>query len=146
MLTLALLILPILLGVLTLLTTERLSKIVALAGSLAVLALACLAWAQFDPAAGMQFVFSYPWIASVGVSFAGGIDGISLLLVLLTAFLTPLIILSTFGYSYANTRAFYALILFMEGGLPTSFCFTFSSRQHLSRCIFCLHFGGVKIA
>lgn len=117
MLTLALLVLPVVLGILTLLTPERHSKTLALVGSLAVLGVAAATWAQFDPAAGMQFVFSYKWIASAGISFAGGIDGISLLLVLLTAFLTPLIILSTFGYVYPNARTFYALILFMEGAL-----------------------------
>jgi NADH-quinone oxidoreductase subunit M len=44
-------------------------------------------------------------------------DGISLLMVLLTAFLIPLIILSSFKHDYKNPNTFYALILFMQTGL-----------------------------
>src|SRR5512139_3825818 len=46
---------------------------------------------QFDGAnAGMQFVEKVPWISSLDVSYHLGIDGISLLLVVLTTFLTPI--------------------------------------------------------
>jgi NADH-quinone oxidoreductase subunit M len=57
------------------------------------------------------------WIQTFGISFHVGMDGISLLLVLLTVFLTPLIILSTFDHTYKNAAAFYGLILFMEMAL-----------------------------
>ncbi len=57
------------------------------------------------------------WIQSFGISFNIAMDGISLLLVLLTVVLIPLIILSTFDHSYKNAAAFYALILFMEMAL-----------------------------
>jgi NADH-quinone oxidoreductase subunit M len=117
MLTLLLILLPLAAGVLTLLTGDRLSKQVALIGGLAELALAISVWTQFDPAAGLQFDFKYAWLSSAGISFAGGIDGISLILVLLTAFLTPLIILSAFGHNYKNGPTFYALVLFMQAAL-----------------------------
>jgi NADH-quinone oxidoreductase subunit M len=117
MLTLLLILLPIAAGVLTLITGDRLAKQVALIGGLAELGLAVTVWSQFDPAAGLQFEFKYDWLASAGISFAGGIDGISLVLVLLTGFLTPLIVLSAFGHTYKNTATFYSLILFMEAAL-----------------------------
>ncbi|SKC16936.1 complex I subunit 4 family protein [Dyadobacter psychrophilus] len=117
MLTLLLILLPIAAGVLTLLSGERLAKQVALVSGLAVLGVAVATWLQFDPAAGTQFSFKYAWLASGGISFAAGIDGISLVLVLLTTFLTPLIILSAFNHDYRKPASFYSLILFMEAAL-----------------------------
>ncbi|HEX3072517.1 MAG TPA: Fe-S-binding domain-containing protein, partial [Ignavibacteriales bacterium] len=45
--------------------------------------------------AGFQFVYKVLWIKSLNVSYNVGIDGISLLLILLTTFLTPLTLLSS---------------------------------------------------
>jgi len=73
--------------------------------------------AGFVPDASMQFVLNYSWIPQLGIHFHAGIDGISLITLILTNVLTPLIILSTFGHSYKNANAFYALILFMQSGL-----------------------------
>ena len=117
MLTLLLILLPIAAGVLTLLSGERLAKQVALVSGLAILGVSVATWLQFDPAAGTQFGFKYAWLASGGISFAAGIDGISLVLVLLTTFLTPLIILSAFNHDYRKPASFYSLILFMEAAL-----------------------------
>jgi NADH-quinone oxidoreductase subunit M len=117
MLTLLLILLPIAAGVITLLSGSGIAKQVALFGGLAALGLAVATWLQFDPAAGTQFGFKYAWLASGGISFAAGIDGISLVLVLLTTFLTPLIILSAFKHDYNNSPTFYSLILFMEAAL-----------------------------
>ncbi len=121
MLTLLLILLPIVAGVITLLVGANLAKQVALVGALAELGLALFVWSQFDPSAGVQFGFKYNWLASAGISFAAGLDGISLVLVLLTAFLTPLIVLSTFEHTYKNSAAFYSLILFMSAALDRRF-------------------------
>lgn len=115
---------PIVAGVITLVVGANSAKQVALIGALAELGLALFVWSQFDPAAGVQFAFKYDWLASAGISFGAGLDGISLLLVLLTAFLTPLIILSTFGHTYKNGSAFYSLILFMSAALVGVFAAT----------------------
>jgi NADH-quinone oxidoreductase subunit M len=117
MLTLLLILLPVIAGVITLFSGERLEKTVALVGGLATLGVAVTTWLQFDPSAGAQFGFKYAWVSSGGISFAAGIDGISLLLVLLTTFLTPLIILSAFKHDYKKPASFYSLILFMEAAL-----------------------------
>jgi NADH-quinone oxidoreductase subunit M len=124
MLTLLLILLPIVAGVITLLVGVNLAKQVALVGALAELGLTLFVWSQFDPSAGVQFAFKYNWLTSAGISFAAGLDGISLVLVLLTAFLTPLIILSTFSHTYKNSPAFYSLILFMSAALVGVFTAT----------------------
>ncbi|WP_256010698.1 complex I subunit 4 family protein [Desertivirga xinjiangensis] len=71
----------------------------------------------FDPAAGTQFTVDFPWLLSLGSRFNAGIDGISMLLVLLTNALVPLIILASFSHNYKSPGAFYGLILFMQSGL-----------------------------
>ena len=117
MLTLILILIPLAASLIAYFGGEKIAKTVALAGSLAAFAATLAVWQKFDPSAGTQFAFRYPWLESMGISFSGGIDGISLLLVFLTTFLTPLIILSTFNSAYRNGAAFYALILFMESAL-----------------------------
>ena len=124
MLTLSLILIPLFAGVVSLITKNNSAKQLALIGALVELALAVVIYTQFQPTASQQFGFSYPWIASAGISFAGAIDGISLLLVMLTAFLTPLIILSTFRQPYKNASTFYALILFMQSALMGVFTAT----------------------
>src|SRR5687768_503404 len=51
---------------------------------------------MFDPAGGMQFVFDQYWVESLGISFKFGLDGVGMLMVLLTNLLVPLIIFSSF--------------------------------------------------
>jgi NADH-quinone oxidoreductase subunit M len=71
--------------------TVRAAKWIALVTTLATLALSVLLVAQFDPTtAGFQFVEDAPWFA--GLHYRMGVDGISVLFVLLTAFLMPLCI------------------------------------------------------
>lgn len=115
--TLILILIPLVTALVTGVTKGNLARMVALAGSVATLVVTLFVWQKFDPTGGTQFAFRYPWLESLGISFAGGIDGISLLLVFLTTFLTPHIIVSGFGKQVKNESAFYALILFMEAAL-----------------------------
>jgi len=124
MLTLSLILIPLFAGVVSLITKNNSAKQLALIGAMVELVVAIVVYTQFQPTAAHQFGFSYPWIKSAGIAFAGGIDGISLLLVMLTAFLTPLIILSTFRQPYKNASTFYALILFMQSALMGVFTAT----------------------
>jgi NADH-quinone oxidoreductase subunit M len=117
MLTLILILLPLVAGMLAWLSGDQLAKRTALAGGMVELALAVYIWSQFDPAGGTQFGFKYHWLPNTDVFLSGAIDGISMVLVLLTAFLTPIIILSAFGKNYKNSSAFYALILMMQSAL-----------------------------
>src|SRR5512134_1273978 len=68
----------------------------ALAVSLAAFAVTLLVWLRFDPnSADFQFVERVPWIPAFGIDYYLGVDGISLLLVVLTGFLTPIALLSS---------------------------------------------------
>ena len=72
---------------------------------------------RFTPDATTQFIVDLPWIEQLGIHFKAGIDGISMILVILTNLLIPIIILGSFKHSYKSPNAFYALILFMQSGL-----------------------------
>ena len=74
----------------------RLVRGIALGTSLAVLALASLLWFGFDGASGAyQFQEHANWMPETGISYHMGVDGISVLFVLLTALLTPICILAS---------------------------------------------------
>lgn len=64
-----------------------------------------------------QFVHQVLWISSLNVSYNVGVDGISLLLVLLTTFLTPLTLLSTWNAIEKNVKMFTSSMLFLEAGM-----------------------------
>jgi len=100
---------------------HQLAKTVAFIFSLLSLALTAYLYAMFNPDAGTQFTVDYPWLSTLGARFNAGIDGISMLLVMLTNGLIPLIILSTFNHNYKNPGAFYGLVLFMQSGLLVVF-------------------------
>ncbi len=117
MLTLTLILLPIFAGLITLATKGENAKVLALVASLVELALGAYIYSTFVADSSTQFGVTYNWIASAGIKFAVGIDGISLVLVLLTTLLVPFIILSTFNLAYKNASVFYALILFMQAAL-----------------------------
>lgn len=93
------------------------AKIVSTVFSVVSLVLALVIACNFIPNASTQFEVNLPWIADLGINFHAGIDGISLLVVLLTNLLVPIIILSSYNHEYKNPAAFYALILFMQTGL-----------------------------
>jgi len=62
----------------------------------------------------LQFAETQSWIPTLGVSYSIGIDGISLLLILLATLITPIAILSSFSAVTEKTKAYYASILFLE--------------------------------
>ena len=90
------------------------SRWIALLGSIITGVLVVTLWSQFDPTKGFQFIFDKPWFSSA-IHFKTGIDGIGLLLLLLTNFLTPVILLSAFGKD--KQSLVFALIVAMQGAL-----------------------------
>ncbi len=72
--------------------------------------------------AKMQFTERVPWIESIGASYSLGIDGISLILVLITTFLTALSILASWNAITSRVREFMAVVLFLESGMLGVFC------------------------
>jgi len=65
----------------------------------------------------MQFVEKVPWIQSLGIQFYFGLDGISLFLVLLTTFLTPLAQLSTWSAVKDKVKLFNIIVLLLQTGM-----------------------------
>lgn len=70
---------------------------------------------------GVPVSFVKTWIKNPNVVFGLEADGLSLIMLLLTTALTPIIILSSFKNSFANAKAFYALILFMAFAMAGTF-------------------------
>lgn len=99
------------------LAKQKTAKVTALVFSILSLAVTIGLWCRFTPDASTQFVINFPWIKQFGINFHVGIDGISMITVILTNVLMPLIILSSFKHDYKNSRAFYPLVLFMQSGL-----------------------------
>jgi NADH-quinone oxidoreductase subunit M len=98
--------------------TAPLARRVALVVSVLVFAETLLLWTQFDSSsADFQFVERYAWIPAFGISYAVGVDGISLFLLVLTGFLTPIALLSSWESVHTKTRAFCIIILLLESAM-----------------------------
>jgi NADH-quinone oxidoreductase subunit M len=86
--------------------------------SVLVFAETLLLWARFDPAsAEFQFVERHAWIPAFGINYIVGVDGISLLLLVLTGFLTPIALLSSWESVHEKTRAFCIFVLLLESAI-----------------------------
>ena len=97
---------------------EGVIRNIALVVSVLVFAGTLLLWARFDAAsADFQFVERHAWIPSFGVSYAVGVDGISLFLLVLTGLLTPLALLSSWESVHQKTRAFCMCVLLLESAM-----------------------------
>ena len=70
---------------------------------------------------GTDISFMASWIDVPKVTLAFKADGLSMAMVLLTTALTPLIIFSSFGNSFNNSKNFYALVLFMAFAMTGTF-------------------------
>jgi NADH-quinone oxidoreductase subunit M len=86
----------------------------ALFFSLSTLGLGVVAWVNFDPAAGYQFVERHAWVAALDVTYHLGLDGMSLLLVLLTGLVAPAALLASWSIAH-QPRLFALLFLFLQG-------------------------------
>jgi NADH-quinone oxidoreductase subunit M len=115
-----------LIGVALLLTTPRTNHALTRGLTLAVtalqLALAAWLYTRFDASVpGLQFETRLPWIAAWGVSYQIGLDGVNLLLVLLTAFLGPLVVASAFSAITKDVKLFHAMVLLIQFAMLGTF-------------------------
>ncbi|MBM4188223.1 MAG: NADH-quinone oxidoreductase subunit M [Gemmatimonadetes bacterium] len=94
------------------------AKRVALAVTVIELVLSLGLWVSVDTSSGtMELVRAYRWIPQWGITFALGIDGISLMMVLLTTLLMPLCVLGSFNYITKREPGYYALLLVLTTGM-----------------------------
>ncbi len=92
----------------------------ALVTSLITFVISLVVLARFNPAdPDLQLVVRVPWITVAGwnISYALGVDGLSILLLLLTTFLTPLSILSTWSAVEDRVKDFMLFFLLLEAGM-----------------------------
>lgn len=118
MLTALLIGFPLLASLLVFSLKGKAARNLALGASVIEFVLALMALHQYQANTSATLLsFDRSWIHSLGIHFSVSIDGLSLLLVLLTTFLVPLIILSSFKNDYNNAGSFYGLILLMQMAL-----------------------------
>lgn len=103
----------------TFLSGDKFASKVALLFSLAALVCSSILVNQF--LSGINISLSNPWILQPNISFALKADGLSLAMVLLTTSLLPLIVLSSFGNNFKNSKNFYGLVLFMAFAMVGTF-------------------------
>jgi NADH-quinone oxidoreductase subunit M len=109
-----LLILPLAGSAACLIVREEQSRHVAMLTSVvAFLVSLPLFWTFRSGTAAIQNYVSVPWIEAWGIGYTVGIDGISILMVLLTTFVTPLAILGSYTYIQRHQRAYYAMLLLL---------------------------------
>ncbi len=98
-------------------SSPRATRLTGIGASLAAFIVSLVLWFRFDPAeGGMQFVQRIPWIPGADISYFVGIDGISLLLVVLTTFLIPIALVASWESVTRRLKGFVALMLLLEAG------------------------------
>ncbi len=118
MLVLLLVILPVLFVFSTLFLNEKQAKNNALLGTVVTLGVGLYIFSQFksNPASA-DFTYHTDWVQALGADFYLKVDGINIILVLLTVLLLPFIVQSTEGRIIKNPKAYFSLILLMQSAL-----------------------------
>jgi NADH-quinone oxidoreductase subunit M len=94
---------------------EGVVRVVALAVSLVVFAATLYLWWAFNPAdPEFQLVERHAWLPQFGITYHLGVDGVSLFLIVLTGFLTPLALLSSWESIHKNVKQFSFFMLALE--------------------------------
>jgi len=97
------------------------ARFLSLGFAFVALALALSLWAQFKPSSGqLQFEKQHEWIPSLAVQYHVGVDGLGLLMVLLSAVVVPMSMLASWRMQ-ERVPLYYALILFLQTGLFGTF-------------------------
>ncbi len=97
---------------------DALARQMALGVSLVTFAISLVLWAGFNGATSdYQFVERYTWLPDFGISYHVGVDGISLMLVVLTTFLTPISLLCSWDSIESRVREFSMFMLVLEAAM-----------------------------
>jgi NADH-quinone oxidoreductase subunit M len=115
------------------------ARYAALWTSLLVFALSIILWVKFDRAdSGFQFVENAQWLPQLGISYHLGVDGISVLFVLLATLLTPICILASWESIKVRVREYMIAFLVLETMMVGMFA-------ALDFVVFYMFFEGVLI-
>ncbi|MFO1487601.1 MAG: NADH-quinone oxidoreductase subunit M [Verrucomicrobiota bacterium] len=100
---------------------KKLARQIAFGFALAALGVTLGLWNNFNAASGeLQFVERHEWIPFIGASYFVGVDGLGLLMVLLTAIVTPMAMLASWKQE-DRTSLYFSLLLFLQAGLFGTF-------------------------
>jgi len=117
----------------------RNARATALWTSLITFVLSLLLWIRFDrKTVGFQFVEQVPWIENLGITYHMGVDGISMLFVLLSTLLTPICVLASWDSIKTRVKEYMVAFLVLETLMVGMFC-------ALDFVLFYIFFEGVLI-
>jgi NADH-quinone oxidoreductase subunit M len=105
-------------------TEPRQHKAFAFAVSLLTFFVSLALWFGFDASPGaaeFQFEQFIPWVSSIGMGYHVGLDGVALLLVMLTTALTPIVVLSTWTAVEDRVKEFMIALLVLETAMIGTF-------------------------
>jgi NADH-quinone oxidoreductase subunit M len=103
-------------------TAERAIRLGATFVALAELAFSLPLWWRYRPGQpGWQFLERHDWLPAIGARYTLGVDGISVLLVLLTTLITAIAVIGAWSSVEKRPREFYALLLALETGMLGTF-------------------------
>ena len=120
-----LIIIPFIAALLALVFKDKLAKIIALTASVAQLIVNFVLLSGFDVKnKAIQYASSYEWFSALGLNYSTGIDGIAMVMLLLTNIACVLIILSAWDNNYSGMTKFLSLVLIMQGALNGVFLST----------------------
>lgn len=100
---------------------KKFARELALASSFMSLALVLVLWKSFNPSSGqLQFVEKHEWIPTLGVNYFVAVDGLGLLMVMLTSIVTLMAVAASLRVEN-NPHLYFALVLFLQAGLIGTF-------------------------
>lgn len=121
MLTIALIAVPFIFAALIFIMGSKTAKMLALTSTLVQLALSIVAAIALQKGNTELLTFDKSWIGPMGIHCAFQIDGINILMALLSGITAPLIVYSTFNKTFKNAHVFYGLMMMMIGAMLGAF-------------------------
>lgn len=109
--------LPFLAALIILLTGSKASRYIALFATISELILTILIFLAFKSQEGFQLVTKLAWLPDIGTSYFIGLDGINLLMILLTSITLPLLLLWDWKGDLLKNKTFSIMLLVMQGAL-----------------------------
>ena len=102
---------------------KSLIRFIAIGISLLTFLLSLYIYANFNEnIEDFQFYSSYEWVPSFGAGYTVGIDGISLMLIMITTLLTPIALIASWSSVEKSIKSFNVMILILETGMLGVFC------------------------